>query len=106
MYYNYQEIYKNSYLHFCRTKEVKNLSNNQMIEVYVYALDKRFTLTNNVDVIQGVFSKCKVKDLDEYYYIIYSLFPLSKDKYFYILEEKSIILNINDFIEMFEGRRL
>lgn len=105
MNYNPYELYKNSYLHYSNIKSIKDLSTSQYKDIIVNLLDKRFLTTTNIDVIQSVFPYCKVKDLDDYYYSIYSLYPLDKSKTFYLLLDKSIIISIEEFIELSEGRR-
>ena len=54
----------------------------------------------NIYVIENAFPYCKVKELDDYYFAIYSLFSINKSSKFYELLEKGIIINVYDFIKM------
>lgn len=97
--FNPQLLYLNSYLHFADKKYIK-AGNDEIKEVIINLLDKRFLTTNNIYVIENAFPYCKVKELDDYYFAIYSLFSINKSSKFYELLEKGIIINVYDFIKM------
>ena len=95
---NPQQIYINSFLHYKDKKQFKIDGEDK--EVYIYLLDKRFLKTKDIEEIKLYFQYCKVKDLDDYYYIIYTFIPLNKSNIFYLLSEKNIILSIQEFIRL------
>ena len=66
---NPQQIYINSFLHYKDKKQFKIDGEDK--EAYIYLLDKRFLKTKDIEEIKLYFQYCKVKDLDDYYYIIY-----------------------------------
>lgn len=95
---NPQQIYINSFLHYKDKKQFKIDEEDK--EAYIYLLDKRFLKTKDIEEIKLYFQYCKVKDLDDYYYIIYTFIPLNQSNIFYLLSEKNIILSIQEFIRL------
>jgi hypothetical protein len=92
-------IYMESYLHYVDKKPTEILG--EIRDIYIYFLDKRFLNTSNIEDLQVGFPYCKIKSQDEYYYKVYSSYPLNKKNIFYRLIENSIILSIEDFYNIF-----
>ena len=97
---NPQQAYINSFIHY-RNKEYKKI-NDEDKQIITYLLDKRFLKNKNIDELSEYFSYCKLKDLDNYYIMIYTLFPLNQSKLFYLLLDRDIILSIQEFIKLVE----
>lgn len=92
-------LYMNSFLHYVDKKPTKILEETR--DIYIYFLDKRFLNTSSIDDIQIGFPYCKIKNFDNYYYKIYSSFPLNYQNAFRKLIENCIILSIEDFYNLF-----
>ena len=97
---NPQQAYINSFIHY-RDKEYRKINDDDKV-IYTYLLDKRFLKTKDLYELEKYFQYCKLKNLDDYYFMIYTLFPLNQSKLFYLLLDKDIILSIQEFIKLVE----
>lgn len=88
-------LYLNSFLHYC--KDIRKEINDKSYILHIYFLDKRFVKLKDKDYIEAKLQGTKIKDLDEYYYAIYSFYYLNNQNVFYTLLQNSIIFNIEEF---------
>lgn len=96
--WQYLILYKNSLLRYSKTLELK--TSNGVITVYKYLLDKRFIRKCSLDSLEFIFRKCKIKNNDSYWYIIYSPIYLNNEYVFDNLDRYKLIKSLEEFIEI------
>ena len=74
-------LYMNSYLHYSKKKTFH--LEDEVKDLHISLLEKRFLNTFNLDIIQKSFPYCKLKDLDNYYIQIISYYPINQKSMFY-----------------------
>lgn len=94
---NPKVIYMNSFIHYKDKTNINVYGKN--IEVYLYLLDKRFIKCDIFKIHQSL-PNCKIKDLDDYWYLIYSSNPINIKNIFEYFLSNDIIISVYDFITM------
>lgn len=91
-------LYKNTFMKFSKTKIIKY--EDQPMEIYLYLLDKRFITTKILSNLKPCFPKCKLKDLDDYWILIYSPTYLNSNYAFDNLMRNYLLVPLEYFVEL------
>lgn len=96
-----EELYRNSLLHFSKTKSIK--VEDKYIDVNLTLLDKRFiTFHTDPEVLKPVLPYCILKNIDDYWIGIYSSYFLNYTVLFNKLLEAQLIVDVDIFLEIVE----
>ena len=91
-------LYKNTFMRYSKTKTIK--VDEQPMEIYLYLLDKRFIMTKNVQNLKPCFPKCKIKNLDDYWILIYSPTYLNSEYAFDNLMRNYLLAPLEYFVKL------
>ena len=96
--WQWNQLYINSLLKYSTTKRIKY--EDTYLDIYKYLLDRRFVRKTSIEELKIVFPKCKIKDTDKYWYIIYSSGYLNNNYIFNALSSYGLIVSLSEFINI------
>ena len=96
---NVYELYKNSLLHFAKTKTM--IIGDKYVDVNLTLLDKRFiTFHTDPEILKEILPYCNIRSLDNYWIGIYSSYFLNYTALFNQLLASKLIVDVDRFIEI------
>lgn len=91
-------LYKNTFMKYSKTKTIKY--DEQNLDIYLYLLDKRFITTTHMQDLKPCFPKCKIKNLDDYWILIYSPTYLNSEYAFDNLMRNYLLAPLEYFVKL------